>query len=182
MSQVKIAAESRAPRTAIGAIDSTHAIDAMSERDLREVAEIERTCGLSHWGYEAYRAEMLRPETIMFVARRREASGDERLHGFIAARLIGNELHINNIAVRPAARRQGIGGALLRAATRSAVQRGAHTILLEVRASNRAAQELYLRHGFQISGRRANYYRTPPEDALVMTGPTRLSGTEAARG
>lgn len=182
MSQVKIAAEHRAPRTAIGAIDSTHAIDAMSERDLREVAEIEQVCGLSHWGYEAYRAETLRPEAIMFVARRREASGGERLHGFISARLIGNELHINNIAVRPAARRQKIGGALLYAATDSAARRGAHTILLEVRASNRAAQELYLRHGFQISGRRANYYRTPPEDALVMTAALNTRRTEAARG
>ncbi len=164
MSHAKFSLEMPAPRDAVGL---------MSDRDLREVAEIEELCGLSRWGYEAYRVELLCPEAIMLVARHHHSAAPTlngaRLHGFFAARMAGDELHINNVAVRPAARRQGIGGALLRAAFEEAVRRGARMAILEVRVSNGIAQAMYLRHGFQIAGRRKDYYRTPPEDALVMT-------------
>ena len=146
-------------------------IDFMSERDLQEVAEIETLCGLSRWGYDAYAAELFRPEAFMLVARREEFAieNNMKLQGFIAARMAGRELHINNIAVRPESRRKKIGGRLLRAVLELAAVRGAERAFLEVRASNIPAQELYLRNNFQIAGRRENYYRTPPEDALVMT-------------
>jgi ribosomal-protein-alanine N-acetyltransferase len=37
-----------------------------------------------------------------------------------------------------------------------------------VRAGNIAAQALYRRYGFEVVGRRRQYYREPPEDALLM--------------
>jgi ribosomal-protein-alanine N-acetyltransferase len=83
--------------------------------------------------------------------------------------MIADELHINNIAVRPRHRRSGIGGALLCAALEGGAKVGARLCILEVRASNHAAQTLYERHGFRIVGRRAGYYSEPPEDALVMS-------------
>ena len=43
------------------------------------------------------------------------------------------------------------------------------TALLEVRASNAAALSLYESEGFEIVGRRRNYYHHPAEDALVMS-------------
>ncbi len=155
----------------VSKIQSTlETLDLMNEVDLREVVEIEQLSNLSQWGYEAYRAELLRPEAIMFVARKHGAVvlKGERLHGFIAARLLGDELHINNIAVRTTSRRKGIGSALLSAALDEARRGNAQLAFLEVRASNGAAVELYSQHGFHIAGRRASYYRTPPEDALVM--------------
>ncbi len=60
---------------------------------------------------------------------------------------------------------------LLGAALGAAAGRGATGAVLEVRASNLAAQALYARFGFRVAGRRKNYYRDPPEDALVMTRP-----------
>jgi ribosomal-protein-alanine N-acetyltransferase len=39
---------------------------------------------------------------------------------------------------------------------------------LEVRESNRPAQELYSRFGFQAVGKRPKYYRRPMESAIVM--------------
>ena len=46
------------------------AVGPMSEHDLLEVVEIEETTGLSQWGWEAYRAELARPEAVMLVVRR----------------------------------------------------------------------------------------------------------------
>ena len=91
------------------------------------------------------------------------------LAGFIVARLIAGELHVNNVAVRPEYRRQRIGSRLLETALGVAQRYGAKVAHLEVRAGNEAAQRLYVRCGFRATGRRRNYYRTPTEDAVLMT-------------
>ena len=146
-------------------------IDLTTQHDLVEVVELEETCGLSLWGWEAYNFELSKSDSIMLVARR--AAPDWRtgksLYGFIAARVAADELHINNIGVRTEARARGIGSALLRAAIATGRRLGARRALLEVRAGNLAAQALYSRCGFETVGRRRNYYREPPEDALVMS-------------
>jgi len=48
------------------------------------------------------------------------------------------------------------------------MMRGAVFVLLEVRASNEVAQSLYRKMGFNLVGRRRDYYRLPTEDAFVM--------------
>ncbi|HEV2860171.1 MAG TPA: ribosomal protein S18-alanine N-acetyltransferase [Pyrinomonadaceae bacterium] len=144
------------------------AAERMSEHDLLEVVEIEETTGLSLWGWDAYRSELDRPEAIMLVVRGRAGAGPSVV-GFIAARCNLDEVHVNNIGVRHGYRRRGVGGALLGAALAAAAGRGAREAILEVRASNLDAQALYARFGFKVVGRRKNYYRDPPEDALVMT-------------
>ena len=141
----------------------------MSEHDLLEVVEIEETTGLSLWGWDAYRGELNKPEAIMLVVRSRGAGAEPSVIGFIAARVNLDEMHVNNIGVRHGHRRRGVGGLLLGAALAAASGHGAREAILEVRASNLDAQALYARFGFKVVGRRKNYYRDPPEDALVMT-------------
>lgn len=145
-------------------------LDRMIEHDLLEVVEMENVCGLSVWGWDGYRTELDRPESVMLVARRPrpERASGRLLIGFVAARINADEFHINNIGVREEARRSGVGTALLRAALELGALGGARRALLEVRASNRTAQALYTRHGFGPAGRRRNYYKSPTEDALVM--------------
>jgi ribosomal-protein-alanine N-acetyltransferase len=144
-------------------------IDRTTAHDLVEVVEVEEASGLSRWGWDSYHAELSRPESIMLVARRRQPdAAGKRLYGFVAARVSADEMHINNIGVRDEARRRGLGGALLLAALRAGRRMGAESALLEVRAGNLAAQALYRSQGFETVGRRRNYYREPPEDALVM--------------
>ncbi|MCA1641229.1 MAG: GNAT family N-acetyltransferase [Acidobacteria bacterium] len=142
----------------------------MSAHDLLEVVEIEETTGLSRWGWDSYHAELVRPEAIMLVARRARADATGKfLKGFFAARLGADELHINNIGVRERERRKGIACELLRRGLLLGIERGAHAALLEVRAGNVAAQSLYASQGFEVVGRRRNYYHDPAEDALVMS-------------
>lgn len=146
-------------------------IVSMTEHDLLEVVEIEETTGLSQWGWEAYRAELEKPEAVMLVARRDtpDALTGRRLSGYIAARVNADELHVNNIGVWPESRRRGVGGALLNSALDLGTKWGAKQAVLEVRAGNAAAQSMYERFGFAVVGERRNYYRDPVEDARIMT-------------
>jgi len=92
------------------------------------------------------------------------------LAGFILCRLIAGEAEVLTLAVRPAARRRGIGRALLEAALVLA-QPTAETMFLEVAADNPAAVALYEGAGFETVGRRAGYYGRAgggSVDALVM--------------
>jgi ribosomal-protein-alanine N-acetyltransferase len=141
----------------------------MSAHDLLEVVEIEEASGLSRWGWDSYHTELERADAIMFVARRVAPDTEGKyLYGFVAARLSAGELHINNIGVREDVRQRGLGSELLRLALARAATQGAREAFLEVRAGNVAAQALYGRQGFEVVGRRRNYYQQPTEDALVM--------------
>jgi len=142
----------------------------MTEHDLLEVCQIEELSQLSAWGWDAYHKELASAQdTIMLVARLDSSVYGFELAGFIVARLIAGELHVNNVAVRPEFRRNHIGSRLLETTLRVAQSHGASIAHLEVRAGNEVAQRLYVRCGFRATGRRRNYYRSPTEDALLMS-------------
>jgi ribosomal-protein-alanine N-acetyltransferase len=90
--------------------------------------------------------------------------------GFILCRLMAGEAEVLTLAVRPGARRRGVGRTLLEAAL--ALCRGAAAAMfLEVAADNPGAIALYAGAGFDVVGRRAGYYGrpgAPSVDALVM--------------
>ena len=65
--------------------------------------------------------------------------------------------------------RRGIGAALLKALFAESERRGAAVLQLEVRESNLAARRLYEKNGFEIVGKRKNYYEKPAEDAILMS-------------
>lgn len=86
--------------------------------------------------------------------------------GFVLARVAADEAEIIMLAVRPDLRRAGHGRALLQAAMQAAGSQGAARLFLEVAEDNAAARALYAGFGFQVLGRRAQYYGTV--DALVL--------------
>jgi ribosomal-protein-alanine N-acetyltransferase len=87
--------------------------------------------------------------------------------GLVLARAAAGEAEILTLAVAPAARRRGLGAALLAAAMQGAILRGAAEMFLEVAAGNAAALALYAAAGFAEVGRRRRYYASG-EDALVL--------------
>jgi ribosomal-protein-alanine N-acetyltransferase len=76
------------------------------------------------------------------------------------------EAELLRVAVLPAARRQGLGRALLQAAEADLRRAGIQRLHLEVRSSNTAARALYEAEGWRRSGRRPRYYRDG-EDAVL---------------
>jgi len=83
---------------------------------------------------------------------------DDRPAGFALARTVLDEAELLLIAVDPAERRGGVGGALLRAVIADAHMAGTRRLHLEVRAGNPAAM-LYAQEGFARIGVRPGYYR-----------------------
>jgi ribosomal-protein-alanine N-acetyltransferase len=79
-----------------------------------------------------------------------------------------DEAEILNFAVRPAARRQGEGRALVRQALQKFAQQQVSRVFLEVRESNTVAIAFYRGLGFESVGVRKDYYRDPLEAATVM--------------
>ena len=73
------------------------------------------------------------------------------------------------LATAPAARRRGLGTALMGVALEYATQNRVRLILLEVRASNEDARRLYRKLGFVVTGVRSAYYADNGEDAIEMT-------------
>ncbi len=67
---------------------------------------------------------------------------------------------ITAVEVSPAARRQGLGGAITRALTAAAARQGVRRIMLQVEEGNAPARALYARCGFAYSHR--YHYRMAP--------------------
>lgn len=135
------------------------------EADLDGVLEVEAESFTNPWTRDMYSWE-LRNRAVCHILIVR--TDDCRVAGFCAFWLVLDEIHINNLAMRPQFRAQGIGTALLHRVLTDAKTLEAKRATLEVRASNAAALRLYERLGFYVAGTRRNYYTSPVEDALVL--------------
>lgn len=137
-----------------------------SPADLDAVLEIEAASFHSPTTREWYESELQRPDVcFIYLAR----TPDHRVAGFCAFWKVVDQIHINNLAIRPELRRQGLGAFLLARVLEEAAAMGAPHATLEVRRSNIAAQHLYERAGFSCAAVRTGYYTNPIEDALVLS-------------
>jgi len=105
----------------------------------------------------------------LFGRSERPAVPSQFILGFAGLWFMVDEAHVANIAVRGAYRRQGIGERLLISAIEIAIERKARFITLEVRASNKIAQSLYMKYSLIEVGNRRGYYMDNKEDAVIMT-------------
>jgi ribosomal-protein-alanine N-acetyltransferase len=136
-----------------------------SRADIDAILAIEEASFTNPWTREMYAAELEnRGVSFFFLAR----DADGGAIGFCSFWHVLDELHINNLAVAPPYRRQGVASALLTRVLEEGLRSGARSALLEVRASNQAALQLYQRFGFTVIGVRRGYYTKPAEDALVL--------------
>jgi ribosomal-protein-alanine N-acetyltransferase len=142
----------------------TVAIVPMRRRHLRSVLAIEEQVYPRPWSTSLFLSELaLRASRAYFVAL-----VARQVVGYAGLMMTLDDGHVTTIAVDPRWHRQKIGTRLLLALAREAGARGARNLTLEVRMSNRGAQELYRRFGFVPAGVRKNYYQETNEDALVM--------------
>ena len=136
----------------------------MDKSHLSAVAEIEKECFSSPWTVPMLEEELDNLCACFIVAE----GEDGTVLGYAGLHVAVDEGYIDNIAVREAYRRQGVGEALLGAFLRFGREKLAF-LTLDVRPSNAPAIQFYMKHGFAQVGRRKNYYSAPAEDALLMT-------------
>jgi [ribosomal protein S18]-alanine N-acetyltransferase len=136
----------------------------VENRDIDAILAIQSACpDIAQWTPGDY-AGVARGQMAGWVAE----EGSEVI-AFLVARRLASDIEILNFAVRPDARRKGVGASLLRHALAWAGSFHARQAHLEVRASNAAALRFYESHGFAVTGRRPRYYSAPTEDALLLT-------------
>lgn len=138
-------------------------VSPLTRETIPAVAEIERLCFAEPWSERAL--ELYLGNGAFAMAAFAEGGAAVGYGGMLLA---PDEGQILNLAVRPEARRQGVGSAILSALLDEAKRRELELVSLEVRVSNQAAIDLYQRFGFAIAGTRKRFYRRPAEDALVM--------------
>jgi ribosomal-protein-alanine N-acetyltransferase len=155
------AAEARVP--APDAEVEVHLVP-LRRRHLRAVLRIESQVYPRPWSLPLFMSELSLRASRHYVAARVGGA----VVGYAGLMFSGDEAHVTTIAVDPAWQRHKIGTRLLDHLARTARSRQVRHLTLEVRVSNRPAQALYRRFGFEPAGIRKGYYAETNEDALVM--------------
>lgn len=138
-------------------------IDYMKEEDIPQVMAIEVSSFYAPWTSFSFLEELKHNRLASYFSARFL----EQLVGYAGVWFILDEVHITTIAVHPFYRSRGIGSLLLGKIIKLASQQRAKEVTLEVRVSNKPAQGLYTKYGFDVKGTRKNFYND--EDALIMT-------------
>jgi ribosomal-protein-alanine N-acetyltransferase len=134
-------------------------------RDLDAILDVDRACFSNPWTRAMYEQDLANTAVSRICVGR---LGEATIVAYCSFWLVLDEIHINNLAVRPEHRGRGYGRALVEFALRAGSAQGAASATLEVRRSNTPARRLYAGLGFVETGVRHNYYTLPVEDALVL--------------
>ena len=113
------------------------------------------------WSASEFADLLSQPANLLFT----------RPGGFAVLRLSGPEAELLTLAVDPERRREGTGAALVADVLDGARSNGAVEIFLEVAETNAPAHTLYKKQGFEATGYRKDYYRSPRGEkvtAIVM--------------
>ncbi len=116
------------------------------------------------WSKNAFIEEVTNNKFAIYIV----AQINDVIVGYAGMWKVFDEGHITNVAVHPKYRRNKIGSALVEELIQIAKKEKIQSMTLEVRKSNFAAQNLYIRYGFESGGFRKSYYADNGEDALIM--------------
>jgi ribosomal-protein-alanine N-acetyltransferase len=148
----------------------------MDAADIPAVHELEcRLFPVDAWPLQMFRDELAQTETRRYLVA--ELDGD--IVGYAGLMCIEPISDVQTIAVVPEQEGRGIGSALLTELIRESRRRHAEDMLLEVRADNPRAQQLYRRFGFEQIHVRPRYYRDGV-NALIMRLELRTAGAGTA--
>ena len=137
----------------------------MHTSDLTQVVQIERNTQVMPWSRLGFEESLTKQYVCRVVVKL------EQIVAFHISCPIADEMHIMTLAVAHTSQGKGIGHMLMHDIMALAEQNAAAKVFLEVRASNVAAQQLYLKWQFKQIAMRKAYYQTPDqqrEDALIM--------------
>ena len=134
--------------------------------DCAALAALDALSNPAPWSATQFTTAIAQPHnTIMLIEQQ------QKCMGFAVWQTICDESELHLIATAPECRRQGYASQLMALWQQDCHKHSVQRLLLEVRASNHAAQQLYNKLGFQAYARRPHYYTLPDgtrEDAVLM--------------
>src|SRR5262245_38097469 len=134
----------------------TFIIRKMTIEDVSAVAQIDLMSFSLPWPEHSFRYEVADNRVARCLVAE---TADNRIVAMIVSWIVSGGIRIATIATHPDFRRQGSAGQLLMETFREADAAGVHRAFLEVREGNEAAQAMYRKFGFAVTGRRPRYYK-----------------------
>jgi ribosomal-protein-alanine N-acetyltransferase len=143
-------------------------LEAAAAEDAEALAEIERKSFSHPWTVRDFQGALRGRGVLVLRAPWKPGCASRGIRAYCAVLLAAGELQVQDLAVHPDHRGQGLARWLLRFVLEWGGRHGADEAFLEVRRSNQAARRLYGSCGFEEVAARRDYYRFPTEDALLL--------------
>lgn len=159
------------PEIVIPAPLTEYSIHPLKKEHLAEVMRLNLRCFKNGENYTKHTFSYLfnTPNTLSY----RAATPANETVGFVFVMVNQNGSgHLTTIGVAPEHRRRGIAEMLLGQVDKALKKRNLSTVVLEVRVSNAAAQELYRGFGYTVVQRMENYYVNGEACYLMMKSLT----------
>ena len=134
-------------------------IEKLSEKYIKDVAQIEEACFSKPWDELSIAAELKNEFSQFYIAVE-----NGRGVGFVGLYALTGEADIVRVGVLPQYRNRGIARAVLN----KSLENVDGDVFLDVRESNAPAINLYRSLGFYDTGVRKDYYSDPEENAVLM--------------
>lgn len=144
-------------------MDQKYSIRRMEEKDLQQVAGIEKEIFSMPWTEEDFKKALNDSHNIYIVVD----NGGE-ITGYCGLWSVLEEGQITNVAIRKDCRGFGVGTSMMEELIRTGMENGLTAFTLEVREGNGSARRLYEKLGFEEAGIRPNFYEKPKENAVIM--------------
>ena len=130
--------------------------------DIPAIIALENECFSTPYSASTVMSSLENPMNFVAVAKE-----DGVITGYAEFGNFVDAVFVDRVAVFSSHRRKGIASTLLIAGEEWAKDLGIDALMLEVRSKNSEAIALYEKHGFEKIGKRARYYKEPPDDAHI---------------
>lgn len=155
------------PEVIVPAPNAVYAIRPLTRKHLKEVIKLNARCFRNGENYTKHTFSYLLndPNTVSY----RVATDTDEMAGFVFVMMNPDgAAHITTLGVAPEHRRRGLASMLLRHLETVLPEKGISTVVLEVRVSNKSAQDLYVNAGFTSVQRVSKYYNDGEDGYLMM--------------
>ncbi|MCR4792768.1 MAG: ribosomal protein S18-alanine N-acetyltransferase [Lachnospiraceae bacterium] len=140
----------------------------MEFSDIAPLAYIEQQCFSRPWSAREFGHLIEKSDAYYLIAEVTDENGARKVVGTAGMRIVCGEGDIDNVAVLPEFRGQGVASALVERLVADGREKGVEEFTLEVRVTNAPAIRVYEKAGFVSEGIRPGFYEDPGEDANIM--------------
>jgi ribosomal-protein-alanine N-acetyltransferase len=155
------------PEVVVPAPFAEYSIKPLTCHQLADVLRLNIRCFRNGDNYTKHTFEYLLNEPRTLSYRTVTPPGDLVAFVFVMMKE-NNAAHLTTIGVAPEHRRRGIAETLMKHVETALREREIGTVMLEVRVSNEAAQDLYRRMGYMVVQRIGKYYNNGEDCFLMM--------------
>ena len=136
------------------------------ERDIPEIAMLEKRCFPDAWSETSIAGTLKSPLGFVLIAEEPDGEGFDLPCGYLIAQAFDGEGELLRIAAAPEVRQRGVGQALI---GRMLEDRPDVRIWrLDVRTKNAPAIALYEKNGFRIVAENPDAYKDPRDNGYLM--------------